>query len=61
LARVKVDPNGSLDDALRLFTNQVRHSNKLVELRKHEYHVKPGVRKKLKSQEARRNKKKKFF
>ena len=47
----------SLDDALRRFKRQVSKAGTLQEARKREFYLKPGVRKKLKSEEARRNKK----
>lgn len=52
-----VRENESLDDALRRFKRQVIKAGVLADARKHEFHVKPGVKRKLKSEEARRNRK----
>ncbi|WP_423364695.1 30S ribosomal protein S21 [Mycoplasma sp. P36-A1] len=56
MAKVEVRGNESLDDALRRFKRQVSKTGTLQEARKREYYVKPGVRKKLKSEEARKKK-----
>lgn len=50
-----VRENESLDDALRRFKRQVSKAGTLAEVRKREYHLKPGVKKKLKAEMARRN------
>jgi len=57
MAKVEVRGNESLDDALRRFKRQVSKTGTLQEARKREYYVKPGIKKKLKSEEARKNKK----
>ena len=44
----------SLDDALRRFKRQVSKAGTLAEARKREFYLKPGIRKKLKSEMARR-------
>ena len=54
MAKVIVKENEQLDDALRRFKRQVSRSGTLVEARKREYYVKPGVRRKLKSEAARK-------
>jgi small subunit ribosomal protein S21 len=56
MAKVEVRGNESLDDALRRFKRQVSRTGTLQEARKREYYVKPGIRKKLKSEEARKKK-----
>ena len=43
-----------LDDALRRFKRQVSRNGTLAEARKREFYVKPGVRRKLKSEAARK-------
>ena len=48
MARVVVRENEQLDDALRRFKRQVSRNGTLLEARKREYYVKPGVAKKLK-------------
>ena len=54
MAKTVVRENESLDDALRRFKRQVSRNGTLVEARKREYYVKPGVRRKLKSEAARK-------
>jgi small subunit ribosomal protein S21 len=49
-----VRDNETLDDALRRFKRQVSKAGTLAEVRKREFHLKPGVKKKLKSEMARR-------
>jgi len=60
MPKVQVRENEVLDDALRRFKRKVSRNGTLAEARKKEYYVKPGVRRKLKSEaarKARRNKK----
>ncbi|MBQ1304808.1 MAG: 30S ribosomal protein S21 [Erysipelotrichales bacterium] len=59
MPKVVVKENESLDDALRRFKRQVSHNGTLAEARKREYYVKPGVKKKLKAEAARKARKKK--
>ena len=54
MAKVVVKENEQLDDALRRFKRQVSRNGTLLEARKREYYVKPGVKKKLKSEAARK-------
>jgi small subunit ribosomal protein S21 len=54
MARVVVKDNENLDDALRRFKRQVSRNGTLAEARKREYYVKPGVKRKLKSEAARK-------
>lgn len=54
MARVIVRENEQLDDALRRFKRQVSRNGTLLEARKREYYVKPGVAKKLKREAARK-------
>ena len=54
MAKVVVKENEQLDDALRRFKRQVSRNGTLTEARKREYYVKPGVRRKLKSEAARK-------
>lgn len=56
MAKVEVRGNESLDEALRRFKRQVSKTGTLQEARKREYYVKPGVKKKLKQEEARKKK-----
>lgn len=56
MSKVEIRNNESLDDALRRFKRQVSKTGTLQEARKREYYVKPGIRKKLKSEEARKKK-----
>jgi small subunit ribosomal protein S21 len=54
MAEVKVGKNESLDSALRRFKRQCRVSGVLSEARKHERYDKPSVRRKKKSDNARK-------
>ncbi|NLW29659.1 MAG: 30S ribosomal protein S21 [Erysipelothrix sp.] len=54
MSKVVVKENEALDDALRRFKRQVSRNGTLAEARKREYYVKPGVKKKLKSEAARK-------
>ncbi|NLY10614.1 MAG: 30S ribosomal protein S21 [Firmicutes bacterium] len=56
MAEVKIGKNESLDNALRRFKKSVRMSGVLSEYRKREYYDKPSVRRKKKSEAARRRK-----
>ena len=54
MAKVVVKENEALDDALRRFKRQVSRNGTLVEARKRQYYVKPGVKRKLKQEAARK-------
>ena len=54
MERVVVRENEQLDDALRRFKRQVSRNGTLLEARKREYYVKPGVAKRLKREAARK-------
>lgn len=54
MSRVVVRENEQLDDALRRFKRQVSRNGTLLEVRKREYYVKPGVAKRLKREAARK-------
>ena len=57
MPRVVVKENESLDDALRRFKRQVSRNGTLAKARKREYYVKPGIKRKLKSEAARKARK----
>lgn len=54
MSKIIVKENETLDDALRRFKRQVSRNGTLAEARKREYYVKPGVARRLKSEEARK-------
>ena len=54
MSRVVLKENENLDDALRRFKRQVSRNGTLAEARKRAYHVKPGVKRKLKIEAARK-------
>ena len=56
MAKTVVRENESLDDALRRFKRQVSRTGTLAEARKREFYVKPGLKRKMKSGAARKNK-----
>ncbi|AMS11032.1 30S ribosomal protein S21 [Erysipelothrix rhusiopathiae] len=59
MSRIVVKENEGLDDALRRFKRQVSRNGTLAEARKREFYVKPGVRRKLKSEAAQKARRKK--
>jgi small subunit ribosomal protein S21 len=59
VGKVVAKENESIDDILRRFKRQVSRNNILAESRKREYYVKPGVKRRLKSEEARKARRKK--
>lgn len=58
VAKTVVRENESLDDALRRFKRQVSRTGTLAEARKREFYVKPGLKRKMKSEAARKNQRK---
>ena len=54
MARVVVRETEQIDDAVRRFKRQVSLNGTLLEARKREYYVKPGVAKRLKREAARK-------
>ena len=56
MAEVKLKEGESLDSALRRFKRQVARNGVLAELRKREHYEKPSVKRKKKSEAARKRK-----
>ena len=56
MAEVRVGKNEILDSALRRFKRQCQISGVLAEARKHEHYEKPSVKRKKKSEAARKRK-----
>ena len=56
MAEIKVKENESLDSALRRFKRQCAKSGVLAELRKREHYENPSVKRKKKSEAARKRK-----
>lgn len=56
MSKTVVRKNESLEDALRRFKRDVSKSGKIREVRKREYYEKPSVKRKLKSEAARKRK-----
>ena len=56
MAEIKVKEGESLDQALRRFKRQCARSGILTELRKREHYEKPSVKRKKKSEAARKRK-----
>ena len=56
MAEIIVKDNESIDSALRRFTRQCARSGVLSELRKREHYEKPSVKRKKKSEAARKRK-----
>ena len=55
-AEIRVKENETLDSALRRFKRQCAKSGVLAELRKREHYEKPSVKRKKKSEAARKRK-----
>ena len=60
MPKVAVRDNESLDDALRRFKRSVNKAGTLADVKKRKYYVKPGLKRKLKSEEARKASHKKY-
>ena len=58
MSKTVVRKNESLDDALRRFKRSVSRNGILQEYRKREFYEKPSVKRKLKSEAARKRKNK---
>ncbi|HPJ22236.1 MAG TPA: 30S ribosomal protein S21 [Clostridia bacterium] len=58
MSEVKVRENESLESALKRFKRKCAKAGVLAEVRKREHYEKPSVRKKKKSEAARKRKKK---
>ncbi|HEY8346625.1 MAG TPA: 30S ribosomal protein S21 [Symbiobacteriaceae bacterium] len=56
MSEVRIGKNESLDSALRRFKRQLQKAGVLAEIRKREHYEKPSVRRKKKSEAARRRK-----
>ncbi|HHZ20284.1 MAG TPA: 30S ribosomal protein S21 [Firmicutes bacterium] len=54
MAEIKIGKNESLESALRRFKRQCQRSGVLAEARKREHYEKPSVRRKKKSEAARK-------
>jgi len=54
MSEIRIKENESLDSALRRFKRQCAKSGVLAELRKHEHYEKPSVKRKKKSEAARK-------
>jgi small subunit ribosomal protein S21 len=58
VSEIRVKENESLDSALRRFKRQCAKAGVLAEVRKREHYIKPSVRRKKKSEAARKRKSK---
>jgi small subunit ribosomal protein S21 len=56
VSEVRIGKNESLDSALRRFRRECQRSGVFAEVRKHEHYDKPSVRRKKKSEAARKRK-----
>jgi small subunit ribosomal protein S21 len=61
MSEIKIRDNESLDSALRRFKRECAKSGVLAEVRKREHYEKPSVKRKKKSEAARRRKSKSRF
>lgn len=57
MAEVKVNANESLDNAIKRFKRQCAKSGVLAEVKKREHYLKPSVKRKKKSEAARKKRK----
>ena len=58
MPKVVVHENESLDDALRRFKRKVNKAGNIQEAKKREFYLKKGLKRKLKSENARRKNRK---
>ncbi|NLP48422.1 MAG: 30S ribosomal protein S21 [Clostridiales bacterium] len=56
MSEIRVKENESLDSALRRFKRQTSRDGTIQEVRKREHYVKPSVKRKKKSEAARKRK-----
>lgn len=56
MSEIKIGENESLDNALKRFKRQCARAGVLAEVRKREHYEKPSVKRKKKSEAARRKK-----
>jgi small subunit ribosomal protein S21 len=61
LTQIKVGKNETLDSAIRRFKKQCAKTGILAEVRKREHYEKPSVKRKKKSEAARKNNNKRKF
>ena len=61
MAKVAVRENENVDDALRRFRRSVNKDGTLAAAKKKECYIPKGLRRKLKSEEARKNSRKKKY
>jgi len=61
MSEVHLKDNESLDSALKRFKRSCAKAGVLSDLRKKEYYQSPSVKRRKKSEAARKNKNKKFF
>ncbi|HUD44724.1 MAG TPA: 30S ribosomal protein S21 [Patescibacteria group bacterium] len=57
---VKKQPGDSDDSLIRKFTRKVVEAQIIPELRRRQFHAKPSLARKLKAEEARRNRKRMY-
>ncbi|HZK25247.1 MAG TPA: 30S ribosomal protein S21 [Oscillospiraceae bacterium] len=60
MTQIKVGKNETLDSAIRRFKKQCAKTGILAEVRKREHYEKPSVKRKKKSEAARKHNKKRF-
>ena len=60
-SEIKVRKDESLDSALRRFKRSCQKSGVLAECRKREHYEKPSVKRKKKSEAARKNNRRRFY
>ena len=61
MSEIRVKPDESLNNALRRFKRSCAKSGVLSELRKHEHYESPSVKRRKKSEAARKNRNKRFY
>jgi small subunit ribosomal protein S21 len=54
MPKTTVKDNESLDDAMRRFKRQVNKAGTIADYRKHDFFLKKGLKRKVKSDEAKR-------
>ncbi|MCD6436202.1 MAG: 30S ribosomal protein S21 [Clostridiales bacterium] len=61
MSGIMIKPNESIDSALKRFKRETSRSGVMAEIKKRKHYEKPSVKRKKKSEAARRKKTKKFY
>lgn len=57
MPKVSIRENEDFDELVRRFKRSVNKSGVIADFRKHDYYIKPGLRRRLKDEQSRRKRK----